>query len=151
MQIKLISEVNEEFDVVAQGFDEKLFRYLLPPSFIARLVEFGGSAPGDKVHIRFFIPWPAEWVSRITESYSSAEKMTFTDIGEKLPFGMKSWKHIHTVEMSSLQSARIIDHMHYSFGNKLIDMIMYPVLYFAFAPRKKLYRKYFKNRKSPNN
>ena len=141
----LKSDINLEMHRVSKGFDENLFKYLLPPPFIARLVSFGGSQPGDIVHLKFFLPWPSDWISRITKAWSNDENWGFVDEGEKLPFAMKSWKHIHTVEKTGTATCRIVDDMNFSFGNRLADIVLFPILYLAFLPRKRLYSSYFKN------
>lgn len=143
MNIRFRTRVNQSYDIVANAFDEKLFRHLLPPSFIAGLIRFDGSKPGDMVHIRFYFPWPSDWISRITEEHRNDHEYIFVDIGEKLPFGMKSWKHIHTVRKTGNKTTAIIDDMNFSTGNSVLDRLFYPVMYFAFLPRKRLYKTYF--------
>lgn len=89
MRILLQSEVNTGFETVAQDFGRELFEFLLPPKFVATLVKYEGSAPGSRVHIRFRLPFPGDWISRIASEYRTDEKYVFVDEGEKLPFGLK--------------------------------------------------------------
>lgn len=143
MNITFRTQINQSYDIVADAFNEKLFRHLLPPSIIAGLLRFDGSKPGDMVHIRFHLPWPADWISRITEERRNDREYTFVDIGEKLPYGIKSWKHIHTVRKAGNKTTTIIDDMNFSTDNALLDRLIYPVMYSAFLPRKRLYKSYF--------
>ena len=143
MRIALKSPVNTPFEKVAQDFGKDLFIFLLPPKFIARLVVYDGSKPGSKVHIRFKFPLPSDWVSIIKSEDRTADKYVFVDEGEKLPFGLKRWRHIHTIQKETDNTTVIIDDMHFSTGMKLFDIIIYPVLFLSFSPRKKLYKKYF--------
>ncbi len=143
MRIVLNSPVNASFEKVSADFGENLFTFLLPPKFIAGLVAYEGSKPGSKVHIRFKFPLPADWISIVKSEERSDEKYVFVDEGEKLPFGLKRWKHIHSIVKTNEQSTVIVDDMNFSTGLKLFDYFVYPVLYLSFYPRKKLYKKYF--------
>lgn len=143
MRIVINSPVNASFEKVSEDFGEDLFTFLLPPKFIAGLVAYEGSTPGSKVHIRFKFPLPTDWISIIKSEEKTNGKYVFVDEGEKLPFGLKSWKHIHSIVKAGEQSTEIIDDMNFSTGLKLFDLFIYPVLYLSFSPRKKLYKKYF--------
>jgi len=143
MRITFVSEVNKPFDWVAGHFDRELFVFLLPPPFVARLVRYDGSDPGNIVHIRFLLPWRSDWISKIISSKRSNVAFEFVDIGEKLPFGLKTWKHHHIVKKLTENQTQIIDDMHFSTCCKLFDLVVYPMLFLAFYPRKKQYKKYF--------
>lgn len=146
MKIVLKSTVKQAFDTVAEHFDEELFTFLLPPPFVAQLVKYEGSAPGSIVHIRFNFPWRSSWISKITSSRRNDEEFSFVDIGTKLPFGLKTWKHHHIVKKVDETSTAIIDEMEFSTGLGIFDLLAYPVLYLSFYPRKKQYKKYFEEK-----
>lgn len=143
MKIELRSRVNCRFEEVSQNFGQELFEFLLPPKLVARLVRYDGSRPGSVVHIRFRLPYPSDWISIIKSENKSAEKYFFVDEGEKLPFGLKSWKHLHLVVKIDGNTTEIIDDMTFSTGFKLLDILFYPVLFLAFYPRKKQYKQFF--------
>ncbi len=143
MKIVLQTIVNRQFDEVIRDFDEKLFRNLLPPAFVVRLLRYDGSKPGDTVHLRFMLPWPSDWISRITQSSRETRQYYFVDEGIKLPFGLKKWKHVHRVEKTGPHTSRITDDMNFTTGNPLTDRLLFPVLYMAFSPRRRQYRSYF--------
>ena len=143
MRILLKSVVKCNYEKVSTDFSSDLFGYLLPPKFVASLVAYEGSTPGSKVHIRFKLPWPSDWISIIKSETKDAGKYVFVDEGEKLPFGLKSWRHIHSVVKVDEDHTQIIDDMSFSVGNKIFDYFVFPVLYLSFYPRKKLYKKYF--------
>ena len=79
---------------------------------------------------------------KVAEDFGE-EKYVFVDTGEKLPFGLKQWEHIHTIKKTGDNSTVIIDDMSYSSGIRLFDLFIYPVLFLSFSPRKTLYKKYF--------
>jgi len=143
MRILLESSVKCSYEKVSNDFSSDLFEFLLPPKFVTSLVAYEGSKPGSKVHIRFKLPWPSDWISIIKSETKDTGKYIFIDEGEKLPFGLKVWKHIHSVIKIDDEQTRIIDDMSFSTGIKVFDFFVYPVLYLSFYPRKKLYKKYF--------
>lgn len=143
MRIVLRSVVKAHFKNVAADFSHDLFVFLLPPKFVASLVAYEGSKPGSKVHIRFRLPYPSDWISVIKSEVKDENNYVFVDEGEKLPFGLKSWRHIHSVKKMHEQSTEIIDDMNFSTGIRLLDYILYPFLFLSFYPRKNLYKKYF--------
>jgi len=143
MRILLDSLVKFSFEKVSADFGDELFQFLLPPKFVASLIAYEGSKPGSKVHIRFKLPFPSDWISIIKSEVRDSEKYIFVDEGEKLPFGLKNWKHIHSVIKVDEKQTRILDDMNFSTGYKIFDLFMYPMLYLSFYPRKKMYKKYF--------
>ena len=138
MNITLTSNVKLNHKSVFNGFDSKLFTYLLPPG--AELIQFGGSVKGDIVHLK--LPLAGEWISLITETQESEKGYYFIDEGQKLPFPLKKWRHKHTIEAHN-GGTRIIDDMTFSSGSYLFDLLLYPVLYLSFYPRTWQYKNYF--------
>lgn len=138
MRISLTSIVNLDPKIVFEGFDSKLFTYLLPPG--ARLIQFGGSVTGDVVHLK--LPLAGEWVSVIVENGNTETGYYFVDQGKKLPFPLKEWTHKHIIEAYQ-GGTRIVDDMRYSTGNSLLNWLLFPVLYLSFYPRTWQYKNYF--------
>lgn len=138
MNITLRSKVNGEVSSIFERFDERLFKFLLPPG--AQLIEFGGSQKGDIVHLK--LPLAGEWVSEIIENGASEDTCYFIDEGRKLPFPLKEWRHKHIL-LRAGNSTIIEDNMSFSIGNKITDLLFYPVLYFSFLPRVWQYKRYF--------
>ena len=140
MNITLKSKVTSDLATVHNRFDDKLFRYLLPPG--ASLIEFGGSKKGDIVHLT--LPLAGAWISEITEDGASTDMRYFIDEGRKLPFPLKKWKHKHILHASGKDTI-IEDNMTFSSGNVIIDLFIYPVLFLSFLPRIWQYKSYFKS------
>ena len=140
MRITLRSVVNGNFKDVYKAFDRLLFEFLLPPG--AKVIRFDGSARGNIVHLTFSFPLYSEWISEITEENELEDHCYFIDEGRKVPLGITFWKHKHVVRKDDNRSV-IEDHIEFSTGNKLLDLIYYPGLFLAFSPRKRLYQKYF--------
>jgi len=148
MKIKIISTVNATFQRVSKGFNEKLFKSLLPPSYFVKLLRYDGEQPGSIIHLRFLLPWKSDWVSRITDSKKTNDEYYFIDVGDNLPYGLKQWSHRHIVKQLTPSKTAIVDEIDFSTGNKIFDVMVYPLLLIAFLPRKRSYRKFFEIRKS---
>lgn len=143
MQIILRTKVPGYYTEIMQAFDRNLFEALKPKGAKMEIVEFTGSKKGDTVHLRFLFPFKMEWISKITEDAVSPEEAYFIDVGTKLPPGLNSWKHRHVVKNIDSKQSWIIDDIQYRGVNRLLTILLYPILYLAFYPRKKIYRAYF--------
>jgi len=142
MNFKITTPIRKDYQSVFAAFDQKLFEFLLPPKAMASLVQFGGSRKGDIVHIQFSLPYKAEWISEITHDECNDTACMFIDEGKKLPFGLKTWKHRHIVKKDG-DHCLIIDDISFSYANKFLDALFFPLLYLSFLPRKKQYQQYF--------
>lgn len=147
MQLLIKSKVAAPFELVRENFDRELFEALLPPSFVASLARYDGSAPGDEVHIQFHLPWRSLWISQITESEQTPTAQHFIDEGIRLPFGLRTWRHQHGVIKIDNNKTAIIDDISFSTRNKLMDLLAWPMLFLAFYPRKWQYKSFFKKLK----
>jgi len=148
MKILLRTIVDCPFEQVAGNFDRELFEFLLPPHFVATLVNYEGSKPGDKIHLTFKIPWKSDWISVIKEFENGSAYYYFIDVGEILPFGLKIWRHHHQVIQLIENKTEIIDFIYFSTRFWLLDLLAWPVLFASFFPRKRLYKQYFKKFKN---
>ena len=147
MRLLIRSIVATPFEQVQKNFDKELFEALLPPPFVARLVRYDGSVPDDEVHMQFHLPWRSLWISRITHSEQTATTFHFIDEGIQLPFGLRKWKHQHGVIKIDAHKTQIIDDIHFSTGNKILDLLTLPLMFLAFYPRKWQYKSFFKKLK----
>lgn len=144
MKIRLVTTVLAPFKKVHQGFNRKLFEYMMPPFSLARIQRYEGQSPGDIVDIKFNIPFVGYWTVIIKESWLSHREYGFIDRGLRVPFGINYWKHIHRVVARDNQSSFIIDDIEYETAWKILDLILYLPMFLIFYPRKFQYKKYFK-------
>jgi len=140
MNIIIRTLVTADFEQVHTAFDERLFKALAPPLLPVKLVRFDGSKKGDEVHLKF--PMKMEWISLITDNQLDKNRMSFIDEGIKLPFPLTFWKHEHIVLRKSNQT-EIVDNINYHTSYKILDWLVYPLLYIQFLYRKPVYKKYF--------
>ena len=143
MNLILKTKVKGNYKDIINQFDLDLFEALAPPGPKMEIVEFTGSKKGDRVHIRFTRPLRTEWISDITADEINDREAYFIDEGVKLPFPLKFWKHKHLVRKIDEHNSEIIDDITYQGSNFLLTLLMYPAMFLAFFPRKRIYRKYF--------
>ena len=72
----------------------------------------------------------------------SDNHLSFVDQGIKLPLGIKSWHHEHTVKKHH-KGTIIIDKLNFSHSNQLTGFLIYPLLVFPIFIRNILYKIYF--------
>ncbi len=146
MNFKIKTQVAQDYKTVFNQFDESLFKALKPPLIGLKVKRFDGSQLNSEVHVELNILGVKKlWVSKITEFQQTDTECYFTDTssGNNLPPPLKNWKHKHLIVKQGTGSM-IVDDVTYTSGWKLLDGLLYPVLYFQFAWRKPVYRKYFK-------
>lgn len=143
MKIRFETQVKGYYTTVMKRFDRDLFEALKPKQGDMEILEFTGSKTGDRVHLRFNSPFSMEWVSDIVEHGMDAERAYFIDEGVELPWPLGYWRHQHIVEKIDEEYSKIIDDIDYRAKPAFLTPILYPALYAAFYPRKKVYREYF--------
>jgi len=143
MNLTLRTPVQGNYKDIIAAFDRQLFEALKPPVGEMEIVEFTGSSRGDKVHIQFHSPIKAEWISDIVEDEITDQRAWFVDVGVKLPWPLKTWKHRHIVEKIDDTNSMIVDDITFSGTNFLLSLLLYPALFIGFYPRKKIYKEYF--------
>ena len=145
MKLRIETKVRASLKEVKSGFTKDLFLRLNPPFPPVKLIEFGGCEKGDKVVLELnFILFKQHWISDITEDQQSEKRWYFVDIGSKLPFFLKSWRHHHEVQSNQTGSV-IIDDITFTTGTLITDLIMYLPLYGQFLYRKPIYKSIFKS------
>lgn len=150
MHFRIETKVGQKAEKVLSGFDESLFLALKPPLMPLKLLRFDGCEKGDRVQLVLGIPpFSQKWNALVIEHGENDEYFYFTDIGEKLPFPIKDWKHRHFI-IKQNKEAIIADDITYTTGFLLLDYLMYPILYLQFRMRKPVYKKLFCTRMKNN-
>lgn len=143
MKINLSTQVNQDYLSVKNGFDETLFTKLSPPFPPVKLARFDGSEIGDVVSLELnFLLFKQNWTSEISESQTTESECYFVDIGTKLPFFLKEWRHKHRIVKEGNNSI-IRDEIEFSAPFGLATLLLYPAIYLQFLYRKPIYKKIF--------
>lgn len=144
MQLTITTPVQQPFLKVKEGFDAKLFTSLNPPYPKVKLERFDGCRKGDVVDMKLQFGFTDQrWESLITADDTTGSYFFFQDEGVQLPFFLKHWKHRHWVKKVDENTSEIVDNVHYSSGNFLTDLLLYPALKAQFLYRQPIYRKFF--------
>lgn len=143
MRIYITTAVPQPYREVAQKFDQSLFEALSPPFPRARLLRYDGNRPGDEVHVRLHFGFFRQtWHSLITDAGAPPGLVYFVDEGRKLPFFLRHWRHRHEIRQHGTGSL-IVDDISFRSPFRLLDYLLYPLMYLQFAYRKPVYRRRF--------
>lgn len=143
MRIRINTTIQRNYLEIYNAFDRALFEYLLPSFPSVKIARFDGSKKGDMVHMRF--PLNTEWISLITDDAVTDSEAYFIDEGQKLPPGLKYWKHTHLIRKIDEHNSLIVDDVKFKGNSAITSYLLYPLLYGSFLPRKKAYKAYFSN------
>ncbi|CAA9219382.1 MAG: hypothetical protein AVDCRST_MAG56-659 [uncultured Cytophagales bacterium] len=143
MRIYITTAVPQPYREVAQKFDQSLFEALSPPFPRARLLRYDGNRPGDEVHVRLHFGFFRQtWHSLITDAGAPPGLVYFVDEGRKLPFFLRHWRHRHEIRQHGTGSL-VVDDISFRSPFRLLDYLLYPLMYLQFAYRKPVYRRRF--------
>ncbi|WP_192822604.1 hypothetical protein [Rufibacter sp. LB8] len=143
MILHLKTAVAQNYIAILEGFDRDLFKALSPLFPRLKIIRFDGSMPGDRVEIELQAgPLRQRWTSLITERQVTDQAAWFTDQGQELPPPLRFWRHQHLVTKEQGHSC-IHDIIEFKTGARLLDLLVYPVLYFQFKQRAPIYRRVF--------
>ena len=145
MRIIIKTTVEQDYKTVFARFDKDLFLALKPPFLPLTLRQFDGSMKGDEVKIRLGVGiLSQDWDALIIDQQESDDEIYFIDKGTKLPFFLKTWQHKHQIINLKSQNSEIIDDIEFTTPlGKIMDFVMYAILYIQFWMRKTVYKKYF--------
>jgi len=140
---QLSCPVNASLPYVWSKFDQNLLAKLAPPFPIARIIQFDGCQVNDLVCIELdFLLYKTRWKSVITAFEADSTSYEFVDEGTSVPFGIKQWRHEHRMESISESESMVIDKIHFETNYKLLDWLLFPLIWGMIAYRYPLYKKY---------
>ncbi|MEY4954560.1 MAG: hypothetical protein RI981_645 [Bacteroidota bacterium] len=140
---QITSQVSATLPYVWSKFDQKLLAKLSPPFPIARIIQFDGCHVNDKVCIELdFLLYRTRWYSVISSFKADASSYVFVDEGTSVPFGIKTWRHEHRIESISPNECAIIDKIQFQTNYKLLDWLLFPLIWGMIIYRIPFYKKY---------
>ncbi len=144
MKLRITTKVEQDFRKVFSRFDLSLFNKLKPPLVSFKVIRFDGCKRGDKVELEIGMLWKKQfWRAVIVDDFDSECMIYFTDTGEILPKPLTYWKHKHIIE-KCVDSSKIIDDICYETGSKIVNFLLYPLIFMQFFYRKPIYKSYFR-------
>ena len=97
----------------------------------------------DKVCIELdFLLYQTRWYSVISSFKADASSYVFVDEGTSVPFGIKTWRHEHRIESISPNECAIIDKIQFQTNYKLLDWLLFPLIWGMIIYRIPFYKKY---------
>ncbi|MBZ0203621.1 MAG: hypothetical protein IT281_01220 [Ignavibacteria bacterium] len=144
MNLCITTKVEQDYRTVFNRFDLKLFLKLKPPLVSFNILRFDGCKPGDEVILEISILGnKQQWNALITEQFENGDMICFIDTGKVLPKPLTYWKHKHIIE-NCVDSSKIIDDICFETGNKLLNYLLFPLIFMQFYYRKPIYKSYFR-------
>ena len=144
MRLVFKTTIDRDLFTVSGGFNEQLFKSLMPPLGLARIVRYEGQEPGNIVEIGFRVPFMRNWIVVIKDSWRHSREFVFVDRGLQVPLGIYFWQHIHKIVSLGKNRCVIVDEIEFESSFVIQDYLNYVLLYLMFCPRRFLYRKYFR-------
>lgn len=146
MKLTLKTHVRSNPEHVWEKFDRKLFLRLAPPLPRIKLLRFDGCGKGDLVEVELnFLLFKQIWVSEIVHQKTKPNEIMFVDEGVRLPFFLKYWIHKHRIVRLD-SGSQIVDDIEFRSGYRIVDWLLWPVMWLQFAYRKPIYRWTFRKR-----
>ncbi|AYA37936.1 hypothetical protein D3Y59_13315 [Hymenobacter oligotrophus] len=146
MRMQLRTPVAQPPAQVWAGFTRQLFLDLAPPLPQLRLLRFDGCERGNLVEIGMYLGpvGLARWTSLITEHGElPGGGRYFVDLGQQLPAPLRYWQHRHLMEAAPNGGTVIVEDLEYRTASRVLDALLYPLVWAQFAWRRPIYRRYF--------
>lgn len=144
MKIILKTNVSTSYQEVFKGFNLELFKALKPPFMGLEVKRFDGCSQGDEVHLEVgLLNQKQEWISHITKLEKNGQEIFFIDEGHKLPPPLAYWKHKHRIIKRTQEKSTLVDEIEFRTHSKILDSLIYPMLYAQFRLRGPVYRRFF--------
>jgi len=136
--------VDAPFARVVSGFGAPLFDTLNPPFPRARLIAMEGNRVGDRIELQLdFGLLRQDWTGVIIREGMLEGECWFVDRGERLPFFLRQWQHLHLMQANGPQQTYITDAIRFTPAPWIPRFIMRGMLTFLMRYRSPRYKKYF--------
>jgi ligand-binding SRPBCC domain-containing protein len=143
MHFEVRTKVGGHYRQVFAKFDQDLLLKLVMPGMKLQLLHFDYPPKvGGKIHIRvtIFGMIKQEWKNDFTSYTINENECAFVDEGRQMPWPLKQWRHNHRV-VKIQDGTEIVDDVTFATSNKLLDVLMFPVVWMQFRYRRPIYRR----------
>lgn len=135
-----------DFRKVYDVFDFKLLSDLSPSFMKPEAIIYEGNKRGDRLSFRLHTPFfTTLWEGKVSEEKYAEDEIYFVDEGDKMPFGMRLWRHKHRI-IKTDYGTLIRDEVQFDTKNSLLTFFLLPGIWLQFLYRKPLYDKIIKKR-----
>jgi len=148
MKISISTLVDQDFLSVKKEFNANLLKTLSPPFPKVTIMRFDGIETSDEVGMELdFLFFKQTWDGEIIDHLQTENEFYFVDRGTMLPFFLKSWQHKHRL-INKGEQTLIVDEINYRSINRVMTVLLYPVMIGQFLYRKPIYKKFFSKKKN---
>ncbi len=142
-QFKIQTPISASMQEVWAKFDKALLLKISPPFPKVNIRRFDGCLQGDEVELEIHVfGLKILWTSHITESSETADKIYFIDEGRIVPFGIHTWKHVHSIISTGKDTCIVEDFVTYQTKFTILDYLLFLMLWGMMLYRKPFYQKY---------
>ncbi len=139
-RINIRTKVHGSPREILKKFKKELLIKLTPPFVKIEITQFDGCEKGGEVHIVSSVLGNYQsWVNIIVDSFDSDEECYFVDQAREMPFPFTYWNHTHKIRRVSDEKSYIQDHIVYKCSHPVLELAVYPVVYFLMYYRKPIY------------
>lgn len=150
-QFRIQTPIAASMEHVWAQFDKSLLLKISPPFPKVNIRRFDGCLKGDEVELEInLFGLQILWTSHITESAETPEKIYFIDEGRIVPFGIHTWKHVHSIIATGKDTCLVEDFVTYQTKFTILDYLLFPMLWGMMVYRKPFYQKYLTDETKSN-
>lgn len=143
---KIQTKIDSSISQVWSQFNEELLKKISPPFPSVQIIRFDGCSKGDLVILEInLLILKVIWSSQITSFNQDSTQFSFVDEGIQVPFGIKKWKHEHSIIKIDEMHCYIQDLVTFKTSFVFLDLILFPFLWGMIFYRKPFYKKYLTN------
>ncbi len=143
MRIVLTTRVRADYREVFKGFTREFFLKLTPPLTKIELSRFDGCHANDEIKLDIIaLGIRKHWEGKIVYQAETEGEVFFVDEGRQLPSPLTFWRHWHRI-IDKGDHSEIVDDIQFRSSNRLLDLVIWPLLRLQFQTRKAIYRKEF--------
>jgi ligand-binding SRPBCC domain-containing protein len=143
---KIQTKIDSSISQVWSQFNEELLKKISPPFPSVQIIRFDGCSKGDLVILEInLLILKVIWSSQIISFNQDSTQFSFVDEGIQVPFGIKKWKHEHSIIKIDEMHCYIQDLVTFKTSFVFLDLILFPFLWGMIFYRKPFYKKYLTN------
>jgi len=137
---KINTKVHGQAKEIFDRFDRELLIKTTPPLVNLEVNRFDGTKIGDEAHVVCSIFGTYQyWINRVVDNQQKEGEVYFVDKAIEMPEPFTYWKHTHKITQVKDHTCLITDEIVYSTHNKILNLMIFPIIYFIFYYRRPIY------------
>lgn len=120
--------------------DKDMFLFVVGGPEKVKVISYG-TENNDKLNFQILKPFKFNWEGIILNAHKTEHSFIYTDKLLNGALGLKKWEHTHIIKKEE-DFCTLTDQLDYQHKFVLMTWLFYPIFYFQFRSRKKIYKKY---------